>query len=130
MSDSLIWAHQNITIHCFNHHRRYQFFTELPAEVSFCCLLVTNVSVLCHLPHSRSLLIQSDINKQTGVSIVSSTACSGVNQRKHRSTASLAFVRGIQRRPLDSPHKGPVTRKMFPFDDVIKLMLDTFRGDT
>ena len=32
---------------------------------------------------------------------------------------SLAFVRGIHRRPANSPHKWPVTRKMFPFDDVI-----------
>ena len=44
---------------------------------------------------------------------------SGVDQRKHQSSASLAFVRGIHRRPVNSPHKGPVTRKMFPFDDVI-----------
>ena len=26
---------------------------------------------------------------------------------------------GIHRRPVNFPHKGPVTRKMFPFDDVI-----------
>ena len=29
------------------------------------------------------------------------------------------FARGINRWPLNSPHKGSVTRKMFPFDDVI-----------
>ena len=34
---------------------------------------------------------------------------------------SLAFVRGIHRWPVNSPHKGPVTRKMFPFDDVIMI---------
>ena len=34
---------------------------------------------------------------------------------------SLVFVRGIHRRPMSSPHKGPVTRKMFPFDDVIMI---------
>ena len=28
-------------------------------------------------------------------------------------------MRGIHRGPVNSPHKGPVTRKMFPFDDVI-----------
>ena len=43
----------------------------------------------------------------------------GADQRKHESSASLAFVLGIHRWPVDSPHKGPVTRKMFPFDDVI-----------
>ena len=31
--------------------------------------------------------------------------------RKHQSSASLAFVRGIHRWPVNSPHKGPVTRK-------------------
>ena len=44
---------------------------------------------------------------------------SGANQRKHQSSASLAFVRGINRSPVNSPHKRPVTRNMFPFDDVI-----------
>ena len=39
--------------------------------------------------------------------------------KKNQSSASLAFVRGIHRRPVNSPHKGPVTRKIFPFDDVI-----------
>ena len=34
-------------------------------------------------------------------------------------TASLAFLRWIHRSPVNSPHKGPVTRKMFPFDDAI-----------
>ena len=44
---------------------------------------------------------------------------SGAYQRKHQTSASLAFVRGIHRWPVDSPLKGPVTWKMFPFDDVI-----------
>ena len=44
---------------------------------------------------------------------------SGPDQRKHRSSASLAFVWGIYRWLVNSPHKGPVTRKTFPFDDVI-----------
>ena len=47
--------------------------------------------------------------------------CSGVYQRKHQSSVPLAFVRGIQWWPMDSPHKGPVNRKMFPFDDVIMV---------
>ena len=41
------------------------------------------------------------------------------DQSKHQSSASLAFVWGIHRGPVNSPHKWPVTRKMFPFDDVI-----------
>ena len=55
----------------------------------------------------------------TIVSIVYSTVCSDADQRKHQSSASLAFVRGIHRGPVNSSHQWPVTLKMFPFDDVI-----------
>ena len=55
----------------------------------------------------------------TSLTIVYSTFYSDTDQRKHQSSASLAFVPGIHRGPVNSPHKGPVTRKMFPFDDVI-----------
>ena len=43
----------------------------------------------------------------------------GADQRKYHSSASLVFVGEIHRGPVNSPHKGPVTRKMLPFDDVI-----------
>ena len=59
----------------------------------------------------------------TSVQIVYSSVYSGAYQRKHQSSASLVFVWGIHRWPVNSPHKGPVTRKMFPFDDVIKVKL-------
>ena len=55
----------------------------------------------------------------TSLTVVYSIVYSGVNQRKHQSSASLAFVREIHRGPVNFPHKWPVTRKMFPFDDVI-----------
>ena len=42
---------------------------------------------------------------------------------QHQTPASLAFVRGIHRGPGKSPHKWPVTRKQFPFDDVIIQIL-------
>ena len=55
----------------------------------------------------------------TGVSIVCSTVWSGTDQRKHQNSASLAFVKGIHRWPVDSPHKRAVTQKMFSFGDVV-----------
>ena len=55
----------------------------------------------------------------TSLTIVYSTVDSDADQSKHQSSASLAFVRGIHRGPMNFPHKWPVTRKMFPFDDVI-----------
>ena len=44
---------------------------------------------------------------------------SGADQRKHQSSASMAFVGGIHQWPVNSPHKWPVTQKIFPFYDVI-----------
>ena len=56
----------------------------------------------------------------TSITIVYSTVYSGADQtKKHQSLASLAFVWGIHRWPMNSPRKRPVMRKMFPFDDVI-----------
>ena len=55
----------------------------------------------------------------TSLTIVYSVVYSDADQRKRQSSGSLAIVRGIHRGPVNSPHKWPVTRKMFPFDDVI-----------
>ena len=55
----------------------------------------------------------------TSLTIVYPALYSGADQRKHQSSASLAFVRWNHRWPVNSPHKWPVTRKMFPFHDVI-----------
>ena len=72
-------------------------------------------------------LLQWRHNEHDGVSITSLTIVyrtiySGTDQRKHQSSASLAFLRGIHRWPVNSPHKRPVTRKMFTFDDVIMVV--------
>ena len=66
------------------------------------------------------------VSQITSLTIVYSTVYSGADQRKHQSPASLAFVRGIHQWPVNSPHKWPVTRKMFPFDDII--MIDSANG--
>ena len=55
----------------------------------------------------------------TSLTIAYSTGYSGPDQRKHQSSVSLTFVMGIHRWPVNSPHIGPVTRKIFPFNDVI-----------
>ena len=60
-------------------------------------------------------------SKITSLTIVYTTVYSGADQSKHQSSVSLAFVWGIHRGPVNSPHKWPVTRKMFPFDDVIMI---------
>ena len=55
----------------------------------------------------------------TSLTIVNSTVYADADQRKHESSASLAFVWGIHRGQVNSPHKWSVTRKMLPFYDVI-----------
>ena len=57
------------------------------------------------------------------LTIVRATIYAGADERKYQSSVSLASVRGIHRCPVNSPHKGPVTRTIFPFDDVIMLTL-------
>ena len=59
----------------------------------------------------------------TGVSIVCSTVCLDANHRKHQISASLAYVNGIHWSPENSPHKGPVTPKMFPIGNAIIMPL-------
>ena len=57
----------------------------------------------------------------TSLTIVYSAVYSGADQRKRQSSASLVIVRGIHRGPVNSPHKWPVTRKMFPFDNITMI---------
>ena len=57
--------------------------------------------------------------KSPGSRLFTQPFIQGADQRKYQSSASLAFVRGIHRWPVNSPHKWPVTRKKFPSDDVI-----------
>ena len=69
--------------------------------------------------HYDDVIMSAVASQITSLTIVCSMVYSGADQRKHESSASLAFVRGIHRGPVNSPHKWPVTRKSFPFDDVI-----------
>ena len=73
--------------------------------------------------HYGDVIMGTIASQITSLTIVYSTIYSDANQRKHQSSASLAFVRGIHRSagnsPGTSPHKWPVTRKMFPFEYVI-----------
>ena len=69
--------------------------------------------------HYNDVMMSTIACPITSLTIVYSTVYSDADQRKHQSSASLAFVWGIHWGPVNSPHKWPVTRKMFPFDDVI-----------
>ena len=71
--------------------------------------------------HNIGVITTTMASQVISLTVVYSTVYSDVDQRKHQSSASLAFVRGIHRGPVNSPHKWPVTRKMLPFDDVIMI---------
>ena len=72
------------------------------------------------LPIHYSDVIMGVVASQiTSLTMVYSTVYSGTDRRKHQSSTSLGFVRGIHRWPVNSPHKGPVRRKMFPFNGAI-----------
>ena len=79
--------------------------------------------------HYTDVIMGTISSQITSLTIVYSTVYSGADQRKHQRSASLAFVWGIHRRPVNSPHKWPVTRKMFPFDDVI-MYCPFVKGDS
>ena len=83
------------------------------------CLYQTDLQQQTPPLHLNDVIMGTIVSQITSLAIVYSAVYSDADQRKHQSSASLAFVRGIHRGPVNSPHKGPVTREMFPFDDVI-----------
>ena len=61
--------------------------------------------------HCNDVIMGAIASQITSLTIVYSTVYSDADQTKHQSSASLAFVRGIHRGPVNSPHKWPVTRE-------------------
>ena len=74
-------------------------------------LVLTNFNSM----HYNDVIMGTIESQITSFAIVYSTVYSDADQRKHQSSASLLFCAG------NSPHKWLVTRKMFPFDDVIMV---------
>ena len=101
----------------------HALYAMLLRKTLFCQTLtsMTNIrpSHLTYLWHCSDIIMTTMASQITNPTIVCSIVYSDADQRKHQRSASLAFVWGIHRSAVNSPHKGPVTRKMFPFDDVI-----------
>ena len=72
----------------------------------------------CTPIHYGDVIMRAMASQITNISKVCSTICSGADQRKHQRSTSLAFVKGIHWSPVNFPHKGPVTWKVFPCDDL------------
>ena len=90
-------------------------FHRSPCFVESCYLLSSTHNHYC------DVILDTMTSQIISLTIVYVTVYSDGDQRKHESSASPAFVRVIHRGPVNSPHKWPVTRKMFPFDDVIMV---------
>ena len=85
--------------------------------------LLADVNVWCRMFHYGDVIMSTMVSQITNVFIVYSAICVGADRRKHQSSMSLVLMRGIHRWPMNSLHRGPVTWKMFSFDDVIMLMM-------
>ena len=72
--------------------------------------------------HYNDVIMGAIASQITSLMIVYSTVYSNSDQRKHQSSATLAFVRVIHRGTVNSPHKWPVTRKIF--DDLIMVYVN------
>ena len=81
---------------------------------------VLSLCVILH--HYCDVIMGAMASEITSLTIVYSTVYSGKDQRKHQSSVSLAFGRGIHWEPVNSPHKWPLTRRMSPFDDAIMIL--------
>ena len=77
--------------------------------------------------HYTDVIMSTMASQVTSLTIVYSTVYWAADQRKHQSSASLAFVRGIHRSPVNSLHKRPVTCKMFA-DEWRRISHECFRG--
>ena len=98
-------------------------------SVSWCRAVVQRLLSCQFVLHYDDVIMGTIASQIASLTSVYSTVYSGADQSKHQSSASLAFVWGIHRGPVNSPHKWPVTRKMFPFDDVIMRSVITVTSD-
>ena len=115
--DCLLWVITKIGCEIFKVH-----FNVTEEHFScYLCHISQSVWPMAPFTHYGDVIMGAIASQITSLTIVYSAVYSDADQRKHQSSALLAFVRGIHRGPLNSPHKWPVTRKMFPFDDVIML---------
>ena len=91
------------------HHSPWNMYTVCAL---FCCAQSTS-------SHYNDVIMGTMASQITSLTIIYSTVYSDADQSKYQSSASLAFVRGIHRWPVNSPRKWPITQKIFPFDGAI-----------
>ena len=115
------WVHNKHNWHYFSYHWyiifllvNIIFHCDVPFLIKVSCMSTTQTYL-----HYNDVIMGMIASQITSLTIVYSIVYSDTDQRKHQSSASLAFVWGIPQGLVNSPHKWPVPRKVFPFDDVI-----------
>ena len=127
---SKIYLHSSLFIPSSKHHDCWELGDARRQDINSHCIDLVlpkysglnTIRVNGVLRHYSDVIMGAMASQITSLTIVYSTVYSGIDQRKHQSSASLAFVRGIHRWPVNSPHKGPVMRKMLSLHDVIMLL--------
>ena len=92
-----------------------QWEGEIHKGVAVVVLIGFSANSICigHCSHYGDVIMGTMASQITSLMIVYPTVYSDIDQRKHPNSASLDFVRGIHRSPVNSRHKGPVTRIFF-----------------
>ena len=112
-----------------SHHMQLWTFQLMPSQHKYQLKTCCNTYHFSHAGHSRwymhfylshchDVTMGAMASQITSLTIIYSTVYSGADQRKHQISTSLAFVRGIRRWSVNSPHKWPLTWKMFPSDGI------------
>ena len=107
---------QHLLYLCYNRNFVSKHVSEYREFIEICIFEIWSE---LHFSHYNHVIVGAMASQITSVSIVYFTVCSNTAQRKHQRSASLTFVKGIHRWPVNFPHEGPETQKMFPFGDVI-----------
>ena len=121
------WRPFCLGLNVLNHHRR--LFGTDPVGI-----IVWGLNIaLIRFDHCNDVIMSTMASQIASLTIVYSIVYLSADQRKHQSSALLAFVRGVRgshRRPVNSSHKEPITRKMFLFDDVIMKVVSRIGWST
>ena len=123
------WVNESLAVHrdqlhvtIAQYHYQVRWWKKYAIQILL-ALVITQSNISQHdkvtICHHNDVIMSAKASQITSLTIVCSTVYSGTDERKQQSSASLAFVSGIHRWPVNSAHKGPVMRTIFPFDDFI-----------
>ena len=116
--------HYNGTV-LYSENHKYPHLISLVKKIPCIFMIIYWHMLFTHLHPTRNYLLQWRHKEPDGVSNHQRLNCLLNRLFRHRSKKSsklrvtVLCVRGIHRWPANSPHTGPVTWKMFPFENVI-----------